>query len=371
MNNPSSHNSIQPRKEVLLVSPAYHGACDLVELENQHLNPKTQIDFSVNSNPYGPSPRVRRCLEQVPLDRYPDRDALLLRRALSTRLSIPTSQIVVGNGTAELLSLVALAFVQPGDWVLVIGPTFGEYSRNTQLMGGKVVTYTAPLETGFSVAPIQVDRLVDATSPRLVFLCRPNNPTGTILPLEALDMWTRRYPATLFVVDEAYLAFASGCPSALSLATDNIVVLRSMTKDYALAGLRLGYAAGPQSVISAIANVRSPWNVNALALQAGLVVLEDQTHLQQSLEKLSRACMDFTTSLVGLGLALLPSAVHFFLIPVGDGTAFRRRLMSAGISVRDCTSFGLPAFVRIATRRPEENERLIAALRKMETDNAG
>jgi histidinol-phosphate aminotransferase len=202
------------------------------------------------------------------------------------------------------------------------------------------------------------------TWPSLVFLCNPNNPTGAICPLRATEHWTTVCHETLFIIDEAYLAFAS-CPSALEINAPNLLVLRSMTKDYALAGLRLGYAAGPVELIEAISGLRPAWNVNAPAQAAGVAALSDPDHLRDGLARLRAAKDALVHGLQALGLSPVPSAVHYFLLQVGDGATTRRRLLDHGILVRDCASFGLPAYIRIATRRPQENERLLRALREV------
>jgi L-threonine-O-3-phosphate decarboxylase len=335
---------------------------DYSELERLGLDPEQVLDFSVNSNPYGPAPAVRQALTNVPLERYPDREALALRRSLAERLGVAIDRVLVGNGTAELLWLAGLAFLRRNDRVLVVGPTFGEYERVASLMGASVETWLARPEQGFAVQPGPVAQRLGQPALRLVFVCNPNNPTGAMLPPEDIAAWAEAHPGTLFVVDEAYLAFASGLRSTLTAGMPNILIMRSMTKDYALAGLRLGYAVGQEAVIAALKQVRPAWNVNALAQAAGVAALEDETHLQQSLCALRQAKAELVGALTGLGLPPLPSAVHFFLVNVGAGSAFRRALLQHGILVRDCASFGLPAYVRIATRRPEENARLLAAI---------
>jgi histidinol-phosphate/aromatic aminotransferase/cobyric acid decarboxylase-like protein len=249
--------------------------------------------------------------------------------------------------------------------VLVLGPTFGEYARAAALMGAQVENWTTRPEQRFAVDPDGVTQNLHRGQPRLAFLCNPNNPTGTLIPLETIAAWTRAWPQTLFVVDEAYLAFAATARSALTIGAENILVLRSMTKDYALAGLRLGYAVGHAGVIAALARVRPPWSVNGMAQAAGVAALADDGRLRWSLAELARAKEPLLAGLRGLGLTPLPSAVHFFLLPVGDGAAFRRALLRRKILVRDCASFGLPANVRIATRRPEENDRLLAAIQEV------
>ena len=354
-----------PRPEVLAAHLTYHGALDYSELEMLKLDPGEVLDFSVNSNPYGPSSAVREILRTIPLERYPDRETLALRRALADHLDIAPDQIVAGNGAAELIWLVALAFLRPGDLVLVLGPTFGEYTRAAALMGAQVEILTAQPEQGFVVNPDDVTRSLRRVQPRLVFLCNPNNPTGTLTSLETIDAWARSHPQTLFIVDEAYLAFAATARSALNIGVQNILVLRSMTKDYALAGLRLGYAVSNEDVIDALARVSPPWSVNSMAQAAGVAVLADKENLRSSLDKLARANETLVAGLRTLGLTPLPSDVHFFLVLVEDGAAFRRKLLRQKIMVRDCASFGLPAHVRIATRRPEENARLLNAIREM------
>jgi L-threonine-O-3-phosphate decarboxylase len=346
-------------------SDVVHGALDFAELEHLGLQPDEVLDFSVNGNPYGASPRVREAIASVPLERYPDREALALRRVLASHLDVPLESIMAGNGSVELLWLVALAFVRPDDAVLIVGPTFGEYLRAATLMGAQIHFWSARPEEGFRVDPEAVLRTLQRLRPRLVFVCNPNNPTGTLLAVEAIAAWAKALPQALLVVDEAYLPFAAGAPSALTTQAANLLVLRSMTKAHALAGVRLGYAIGHPAVIRALATVCPPWNVNALAQAAGLAALADQTHLRQSLAQLAPAKTALVQGLQALGLAPLPSATHFFLMQVAQATALRQALLRYGILVRDCTSFGLPEYIRVATRRPEENARLLAALARV------
>jgi L-threonine-O-3-phosphate decarboxylase len=354
----------EPRPELLRVSDVVHGALDFVELEHLGLAPEDVLDFSVNGNPYGPSPDIWKSLTRVPLERYPDREALALRRVLAGHLGIPAEAIMVGNGSAELLWLAALAFLRPDDTVLIVGPTFGEYARAAALMGAQLQFWAAQPEDEFAVDPASILQSLHSLKPRLVFLCNPNNPTGTYLAADAIATWASMWPQTLFVVDEAYLHFASSAVSVLGTQAANMLILRSMTKAYALAGVRLGYAVSHPQVISMLARVRPPWNVNALAQAAGIAALQDQAHLSQSLRLLTHAKAVLVHSLRALDLTLISSTTHFFLIKVRDATALRRALLQRGILVRDCTSFGLPEYIRVATRRPEENARLAAALAK-------
>ena len=354
---------LSPRPEIVATQPAYHGAFDYAELEQLTLDPDELFDFSVNSNPYGPSPQVQTALVTVPLDRYPDRESLRLRRALAEHLDIGPTRILVGNGGAELLWLVGFTFLERGARVLVIGPTFGEYSRSAALMGARIESWMAPAANCFSIEAEAVARQLPRLQPTLLFLCNPNNPTGQYLPPEMIGDWARARPHTLFVIDEAYLAFVPNACSSLTLGLDNILVVRSMTKDYALAGLRLGYVVGHnQALINALNRARPAWNVNGLAQAAGLAALADQPYLRRCLADLAPANETLRAGLDAVGLAPLPSATHFFLMEVGHGATFRQALLRQRLLVRDCASFGLPQYVRIASRRPEENVRLLAGV---------
>ncbi|NOX61327.1 MAG: histidinol-phosphate aminotransferase family protein [Chloroflexi bacterium] len=343
-----------------------HGGLDYAELRELGLNPDAVLDFSVNVNPFGPSPRVRETLAWVDIARYPDREALALREALAEYHGLELNQIIVGNGAAELIWLAGLAFVHRGDPALILEPTFGEYARVVNLRRGVLHRWRARPAADFAWDPKAIDQALARLRPRVCFLCNPNNPTGQVVSQAHLAHWADAHPRTLFVVDEAYLPFVPDTPSAINLARPNILVLRSMTKNYALAGLRLGYALGPRPLIEALARFRPPWSVNAFAQAAGLAALADEAHRQRTLTVLRRECAMFRLQLKRLGLTPLPSATHFFLIEVGDGAAFRRRLLPKGILVRDAASFGLPAYVRLATRRPEENQRLLQALTTFE-----
>lgn len=349
-----------PRIELTQIPAAVHGALDYSELQQRQITPAAVIDFSENSNPFGPAPGVSRALAAMDPARYPDRECLALRQVLAEQTGANPADIVVGNGAAELLWLVAFAFLERGNRVLILGPTFGEYARMARLMGADVVEWRADVTTAFAVAPDAVARQLAVVQPKLIFLCNPNNPTGTVIDPAVIALWAKQTPQTLFVVDEAYLAFVPGLRSLYTWRLPNVLIVRSLTKEYALAGLRLGYAVGPAALIGGLAQARVPWSVNAAAQAAGMAALADQAHLQQTLAALHVAKGALITGLQGLGLRPLPSQTHYFLLNVGDGAAFRQQLFNHGLLVRDCASFGLPAYVRIATHKPEENQTLLS-----------
>jgi histidinol-phosphate aminotransferase len=342
-----------------------HGGIDRAELRRLDIDPATLLDFSVCVNPFGPSPRVRQALANASTDQYPDREAHALRAALAVKLDIKPRRILVGNGVSELIWLAALAFAQPGARVLVIGPTYGEYARAASLQGAVLCTWTARPDDRFGIDAEAIENKLKAVDPAVVFVCNPNNPTGSVLAPDAILAWARRNPRTLFVVDEAYQGFVAGLASVAPADADNVLVLRSMTKDYALAGLRIGYAVGSTQVIAALERVRPPWSVNSFAQEAAAAALADDAHVTRSLALLDRAKVELTAGLVALGLDVWPSATHYFLVRVGDGAALRLKLLLKGVQLRDAASFGLPQFVRVATRRPDENARLLAAWREV------
>jgi histidinol-phosphate aminotransferase len=333
-----------------LISPAHHGAFDYAELAQLGLAPDNVLDFSVNSNPYGPPPGVREAIAAVPLERYPDRECLALRHKLAELHGVNIENIVVGNGTAELLQLIAFACLERDDTVVMPEVTFGEYGRVVQLVGANMA-YWHP-----AAGEIQ-----DA---RLVFLCNPNNPDGTWIPPEKINQLAQKYPRTLFVVDEAYSNFLETPQTIIDSGCPNVLAVRSMTKDYALAGLRLGYVVGQPDLIEVLRRLRPAWNVNALAQAAGLAVINSGDWLNKTITRLHQNKRELVGGLQSLGLKPLPSLVHYFLVDVANAAEFRSKLLRHGVMVRDCASFGLPEFVRIATRTPEDNQHLLAAIKK-------
>lgn len=352
------------RADRLASVPAdYHGAIDFAELAQYGISPDEVIDFSVNSNPFGPTAGVLAAVGSADVARYPDKECLALRAAISEQIGVPLANIMAGNGTAELMWLLAFATLSAGDDVLVIGPTFGEYQRNARLMGACVTEWRATADRDFRLdgeAIGQIGRLLATLRPKMVHLCHPNNPTGQQVAAGVIGRWAADFPDTLFVIDEAYAQFVSAENGGEIGA--NLVWLRSMTKDYALAGLRLGYVVGDGAVIERLRRCRVPWSVSEVAQAAGLAALAAQADYEAMWQRLRDEAVLFKRALEGLGYRIVPSEMHYFLMEVGDGTTFRERLLRQGMLVRKCDSFGLPMFVRISTQRPEQNRKLLGSL---------
>jgi len=361
--------AIRPNLTVERSTPEAHGGIDEVELERLGLQGKEILDFSVNTNPFGPSPKVREALIEIDIARYPDPSATKLRRLIAERHGLSPEQVLVGNGSLELIRSAALAYLAPEDRALIVGPTFGEYRAACALAGAEITVSNTRAREAFALDLEGLARLIASTRPKLVFLCNPNNPTGLYLEKDEVECLLSASPASLFVLDEAYVSFVRGAWSSPSLLKAwNLLVLRSLTKDHALAGLRLGYALGSPEVIEVLRKVRPPWSTNAFAQAAAIAAFQDEAHLQETLAATASAQEAFVGRLKALGLKVFPTRTHFFLVEVGDARSFRLRLLKKGFMVRDCTSFGLPSFVRIAARRPQENEAFVEAVQELIED---
>jgi histidinol-phosphate aminotransferase len=346
--------TVPSRPEIAAMTEAVHGGAA-----------GSAIDFSSNINPYGASPRVYEALHGASFDCYPDRESTELRGALATWLRVSPENLIAGAGSSELLLWIALAYLSKGNTVLVVGLTYSEYARVSQLMGANVVTCDAVPETQFAVPIAAIEQALQELSPRILFLCRPNNPTGKSLPVLKILQWIVEFPETLFVIDEAYIEFSPAIESLVGHVRENLVVVRSMTKAFGLAGLRLGYAVAPASVIDALRRVRPPWSVATAAQVAGVAALQDIPHVDRSVQTLLAERDTIASSLSTSGLSIISSSTHFLLVRVGNAAHCYQQLLAAGIQVRDCTSMRLPEFVRISPQKPELNRELCEAFAKL------
>jgi histidinol-phosphate aminotransferase len=359
---------IQPRPSLTSLAPVVHGGLDPLELERLGLSSEQLIDFSVSTNPLGPAPAALAAARAAELGRYPDRHNLALRRALGAEFGLPIDRLLIGNGSAELIWLLSLAYLQPGDRAFLLEPTFGEYRAAAKLLGAELTEWRASPADDFRVDATAVAAALANARPRLAFLCNPNNPTGTWLTRPELELLLGALPDGLLVVDEAYLELAGrDSPAAPLLDAPNLVLLRSMTKDYGLPGLRLGYAVSSAAVIRALGAAQPPWSVNAAAQAAGLAALGAAAHVEAGRRAAAEARAYLEPRLTALGYRCLPSTANFWLIEVPDAPTFRQTLLRAGIQVRDCSSFGLPNYIRLAARPLPECERLIGALERLPT----
>lgn len=338
-----------------------HGGIDLQELKSLNIDVKSIIDFSVNSNPYGPFPKVREAIKYVDITRYPDRGCFPLSNMLSDANQVYPEQIIIGNGTVDIIWLAAHAFLSQKK-VLIFGPTFGEYQRAASAVGADVIILMADAPN-FIYSGDEVCKNIEKYQPDVVFICNPNNPTGQYLPPSSIQYISRMMQERLLIVDEAYRTFLSGVPFEHPML-DNILTLRSLTKDFALAGLRLGYAIGDEKIIQRLREFQPPWSVNNAALAAGEAALSEMEYLHETIAKTRNNAIYLQDAIMKHGYRVIKSEVHYFLIDVKPitGDDFRKKMLHNSIYVRDCTSFGIPDYIRIGTQLPHENDRLITIL---------
>jgi histidinol-phosphate aminotransferase len=327
------------------------------------------VKLASNENPLGVSPRARAAIEAAlpELARYPD--GFDLARALSRKLGVPMDHIVLGNGSNDVLELVGGAFLAPGRSSVYSQHAFAVYPLATQARGARGIVVPAR-NYGHDLAA-----MLKAIEPetRVVFVANPNNPTGTMLTGAELEAFLRAAPGDVVVVlDEAYneyLPAAARYDSLQWLARHrNLVITRTFSKAYGLAGLRVGYALCDPSIADLLNRVRQPFNVNNLALVAAIAALDDEPFLRRSRELNQAGMAQLTAAFARLGLAWIPSCANFVTvaIPRKDGASqagpVYQRLLRAGVIVRPLAGYALPDHLRVTVGLPEENERFLAAL---------
>jgi len=360
---------LQPRPEIEHLKACPHGGPNWAELRAVGFTPDDVIDFSVSSNPFPPPPGVRKALNTAVINRYPDPEATKLRERLSERLGVAPNNVLAGNGSTEIIRLVALTYFGQDDPVLILEPTFGEYEIACQIIGAKIIKQRAKAESNFTPRIDETISLIRQHRPKGVFICNPNSPVGSYLSREEVEAILDNDENSLLILDEVFIAFVEdGWSSVDLIQRGNVIIIRSMTKDYALAGLRLGYAIAQKEIIDNLRKVCSPWNVNAMAQKAGIAALDNADYLEQCNQKIMPAKQFLIDELSRIGFAVVPSRVNFFLVRVGDAKIFRAALLKHGIVVRDCTSFGLPEYIRIAPRTMPECQKLIATIKVLKRE---
>ena len=356
----------KPKPEVEKLKICPHGGPNWAELEAMGLTPEEVIDFSVNSNPFPPPLEINEILNNIVIDRYPDSESTELKHCLSEKLGIAPDNIVAGSGSMELIRLITTAYFGRDDSVLILEPTFGEYEVACQVAGAKILKQWGKAEDHFALRMDETVSIIRQHRPRGIFICNPNNPTGQYLSQPQVEMVLDSSRDSLLILDEAYIAFTEeSWPSTDLISRGNVIILHSMTKDYALAGLRLGYAIASQEIIQNLHKVCPPWNVNVVAQKAGVIAINNTEYLKQCESKIRQAKQFLTREFDRLGFTVLPSKTNFFLLEVANAQAFHTTLLKHGMLVRDCTSFGLPRYIRIAPRTMPECQKLIATLESL------
>ncbi|HPD60684.1 MAG TPA: histidinol-phosphate transaminase [Thermodesulfobacteriota bacterium] len=347
----------------------FHGGLSLTELRVLRLNRKEMMDFSSNLNPLGIPLGVKKALEGLDLSCYPDPENLELKEALAPVAGVQPDQIVIGNGSTELIYLLAHAFLKKRDVVVILTPTFGEYEIAARLAQTKITVVPSEENKRFIWDTKKVSQQIKKCQPAMVFLCNPNNPTGVYIDRAGVEIILSSMGKGLLVLDEAYITFVQNSWNACELlSSKNVVILRSLTKNYALAGLRLGYALCPSDVAKILVEYQPTWSVNLAAQVAGAAALTEDQYLLRSKNSIEEGKDYLQKSLEGLGYKVFPSAANFLLVKVGDAPLLRYHLLTKGICVRDCSSFGLPEYIRIGVRTVEECKQLISGIKEVMLD---
>ena len=354
-----------------------HGGIKEAELRALGLRLEDCLDFSASVSPLGPPEGVAAAIAAVDLTGYPDPHCLALTEAIATHHAaegVADRNVIVGNGSTEIIHLLTRAWIgaPPAGCTpnaLLLTPTYGEYDGAVRISGGTVTTLTATrCSEGFAWDTSAVTAAIAAEKPSLTFICNPNNPTGVLMERDQLAIIADAVANIdgLLIVDEAYINLSERRAEAdvieLAASQGSVVALRSMTKDYALTALRLGYAVASEGVIARLAALQPDWSVNGLAQAAGLVAIGDTAYLERARRAVaaSRECV--VQRLSALAIPCYPTEANFVLAQVGDAANLRDRLAQRGLFVRDCTSFGLPDCIRIGLRPVEDCIRLTDAI---------
>lgn len=322
------------------------------------------VRLSTNENPLGPSPLALAAIIQAgsEVHIYPDPTAPSLRRALAARTGLEEDWIFIGSGSDEILRLLASSYISPGDRVVVPDSSYPNYAAACSLFGARVETVPLKEEA------MDLDAMADAaTGSRLLFLCRPNNPTGAVFPEERFRLFMERIePRTLVLLDEAYHEYDTSSFNSLELlhTYPNLILTRTFSKAHGLAGLRIGYGMARPEIWAPLLRVREPFSVNAIAQAAALAALEDHAHLDRTLAVTRQGKSALADLCREIGLRSVPSEANFVLIDLGrPAEPVHEALLRQGVIVRPCGGVNRPTCLRVTIGTPEQISRFAEALR--------
>ncbi len=347
----------------------YQAGKPIEELAREHgLQPEGIVKLASNENPLGMPESARRAIEAAlpELGRYPDSNGFELKASLSRRLGVPAEWITLGNGSNDILEAAAAVMLAPGRSCVYAQHSFAVYPLATLARGARSIVVPAR-EFGHDLEAMLA---AIGSDTRLVFVANPNNPTGTFVGAEAMAAFLARVPPQVVVVlDEAYNEYLA--PELRHPSIDwvrrfpNLLVSRSFSKAYGLAGLRVGYGVAQPELTDLLNRVRQPFNCNSLAQAAAVAALADEAFVARSVEVNRQGMAQLTEAFDALGLRYLPSFGNFVLVQVGDGAAVYQGLLKRGVIVRPVANYGLPQWLRVTIGLAEENDRFTAALREV------
>jgi len=338
------------------------------ELEREY-GIKDSVKLASNENPLGPSPLAVKAIQDamINVNRYPDDSGYKLIGKLSGKLKVRPENIVLGNGSDEIIGMIVRAFLKPGDEAIVPVPTFLVYEISIQCAGAKCLA--VPLKE----LSIDLKRVKESITPhvRLIFLCNPNNPTGSSVPKDEIEKFLKEIPDNIVIVlDEAYMEFVRDkrCVSGITFLDSGapVIVLRTFSKAYGLAGLRIGYGVMPEKIADLLNRVRQPFNTNSLAQAGAEAALDDDTFLNKTI-RLVHEGLDFLyTALSDIGVTYFETQSNFLLVDVGKSADdVFEAMLKQGVIVRSMTSYGYPTYIRVNVGLASENKRFIKALKKV------
>ena len=347
--------------------PVYQPGRPIEEVARElGMPPASIIKLASNENPLGPSPLALEAMEKAlkHLHLYPDGNSFYLKEKLAAKFGVPASQITLGNGSNEVLELAGHALLTHEDEVVASQYCFAVYPIVTRLFGARLVTVPAR-DFGHDIPA-----MLQAVTPRtkIVFVANPNNPTGALAPGEEIVRLVRQAPPHVVVVmDEAYIEYMDNPPQLLELVRSglhpNLLVVRTFSKIYGLAGLRIGYGIGGPEVIGALEKVREPFNINSVAQAGAMAALDDSEHVARARANNQAGLDYYETMFRQLGLRYVPSAGNFILVKVGDGMRVFQAMQKLGVIVRPVAGYQLPEWIRISVGTPGENARCVDALK--------
>jgi histidinol-phosphate aminotransferase len=354
--------------EYIATLAAYPPGKPLEELERE-LGITDSIKLASNENPLGPSPlAMQAVVGQIgKLHRYPDASVYYLKQRLSCQLDLLPEQLICGNGSDEILELLVRAFLLPGQEIISASPSFLMYGLLTQGAGG---VFRPVALKDFRVDLPAVLEAINANT-KIIIINNPNNPTGTVIyRREWEDFLAALPPQVLVVVDEAYIEFVDDpeVPHSLTYIGENrsLIGLRTFSKAYGLAGLRIGYGYGPSTLIGYLDRLRSPFNVNSLAQAAALAALDDHEFLAQTRQLVKEGLTFLCSELDRLGIAYVPTQANFLLIHVArNSREVYEQMLREGVIIRAMTSYQLPEYIRINAGLPAENQRFLQAFKRV------
>jgi histidinol-phosphate aminotransferase len=355
------------RAEIFTIKPYTPGKP--IDEVKRELGLEDIIKMASNENPLGPSPlavqAIRQMVDQLHL--YPDSNCFYLKEKLASVNNIESTGVIIGNGSDELLKLISETFLNKDDEIICAQPSFSEYEFAARIMGAACIS--VPLKDFTH----DLDAMLAAVTPKtkIIYICNPNNPTGTTVNRDEVAEFMQKVPDSVLVIfDEAYYEYAEDpeYESGLKYVLEgrNVIVLRTFSKIYGLAALRIGYGLTTPELAGAVERVMEPFNVNSVAQTGALAAMQDSPHVKNSKELNARGKQYLYEQFESLGLKYVPTEANFIFVNVKNNCReVFAALLKEGVIVRTGDIFGYPEFIRVTVGTPEQNERFIKSLKKV------